>query len=118
MLLSSRLEDHMKTVGIDRSSFNMSTFEHICMNNIKKIYQHTGKCDDQQNLKDIIEATLLSTPEVFIDNSTNVHMTATPFKNQVIVNNYVYSQTYWMFNLKQKNVVLLLQIPTQSNENG
>ena len=33
----------------------------ICgMNNIKKIYQHAGKCDAQQNLKDIIDAVILS----------------------------------------------------------
>ena len=36
MLQSSRLEDHMKTIGIDQSSFTRSYFEHICMNNIKK----------------------------------------------------------------------------------
>ena len=42
------------------------------MNNIKKIYQHAGKCDDQQNLKDIIESAILSTTEGFTDNSTNV----------------------------------------------
>ena len=58
----------------------MSTFEHRCMNNIKKIYQHAGKCDDQQNLKDILEASLLSTPEGFIDNIPNVHMPSTPVK--------------------------------------
>ena len=45
LLQSSRLEDHMKTIGIDQSSFAKSSFEHICMNNIKKIYQHAGKCD-------------------------------------------------------------------------
>ena len=50
------------------------------LNTSKKIYQHSGKCDDQQNLKDIIEAALLSTPEVFIYNSPNVHMTSSPFK--------------------------------------
>ena len=33
------------------------------MNNIKNIYQHAGKCDDQQNIKDIIDAAILSTPE-------------------------------------------------------
>ena len=44
------------------------------MINIKNIYQHAGKCDDQQNLKDILEADLISTPEGFIDNSPNVHM--------------------------------------------
>ena len=70
MLKSSRLEDHMKTIGMDQSSFTRSSFEYRCMNNIKKIYQHAGKCDDQQNLKDILEAALLSTPEVFTDNSS------------------------------------------------
>ena len=63
MLQSSRLEDHMKTIGIDQSSFTRSSFEHTCMNNIKKIYQHAGKCNDQQNLKYIIDAAILYTPE-------------------------------------------------------
>ena len=72
MLQSSRLEDHMNTIGIDQSSFTRSSFEHICMNNIKKIYQHEGKCDDQKNLKDILEASILSTTEGFTDNSPNV----------------------------------------------
>ena len=40
---------------------------------IKNIYQHVGKCDDQQNLKDIIDAAILSTPEGVTDNSPNVH---------------------------------------------
>ena len=48
------------------------------MKNIKKIYQHAGKCDDQQNLKDIIDVAILSTPEEVTDNSTNVLMTSTP----------------------------------------
>ena len=51
------------------------------MNNIKKIYQHTGKCDDQHNLKYIIEAALLSTPELFTDKSPNVRMPSKPVKN-------------------------------------
>ena len=80
MLQSSRLEDHMKTIGIDKSSFARSSFEHICMNNIKNIYQHAGKCDDKKNLKDVIDATILSTPEGVTDNSPNVHMTSKPLK--------------------------------------
>ena len=44
------------------------------MNNIKNIYQHAGKCDDKKNLKDIIDAAILSTTEGVTDNSTNVHM--------------------------------------------
>ena len=80
MLQSSRLEDHMKTIGIDQSSFARSSFENRCMNNIKKIYQHAGKCDDQKNLKDIVDADILSTPQGVTDNSPNVHMTSTPVK--------------------------------------
>ena len=62
MLQSSRLEDHMKNIGIDQSIFTKSSFEHKCMNKIKKIHQHAGKCDDQQNLKDIIDSDMVSTP--------------------------------------------------------
>ena len=80
MLKSSRLEDHMKTIGIDQSSFTRSSFEHRCMNGIKKIYEHAGKCDDQKNLKDILEAVILSTPKGFTDNSPSVHMPSTPVK--------------------------------------
>ena len=65
---------------LQSSSFIRSSFEHRFMNNIKKIYQHAGKFDDQKNLKDILEAVLLSTPEGFIDNSPNMHMTSSPVK--------------------------------------
>ena len=50
------------------------------MNNIKNKYQHAGKRDDQQNLKDILEAALLPTPEGFTDYSPNVHMKSSPLK--------------------------------------
>ena len=50
------------------------------MNNIKKKYQHAGKCDDQQNLKDIIDAAILYTPEGVTDNIPNVHLTSSPVK--------------------------------------
>ena len=41
-----------------------------------------GKCDDQQNLKDIIDYAILSTPEGFTDNSPNVHLTSSPVRKQ------------------------------------
>ena len=63
MLQSPRLEDHMKTIGIDQSLCNCSYFEHKCLNKIKYIYQHAVKCDDQQNLKYILDADMVSTPE-------------------------------------------------------
>ena len=62
MLQSSRLEDHTNTIGIEQSLCNRSSFEHKCLNNIKNIYQHAGKCDYQQNLKDILYADMVSTP--------------------------------------------------------
>ena len=80
MLQSSRLEDRIKTIGIDQSSFARSYFERRCMNNIKNIYQHAGKCDDQQNIKDIIDAAILSTTEVVTYNISNVHMASKPVK--------------------------------------
>ena len=46
------------------------------MNNIKNIYQHAGKCDDQQNLKDIIYSGILSTPQGVTDHSPNLHLTS------------------------------------------
>ena len=59
MLQSPRLEYHMKTIGVDQSLCNRSSFEHKCMNNIKKIYQHTVKCDDQKNLENVLDADTL-----------------------------------------------------------
>ena len=44
-------------------------YEHRCLENIKNIYQSSGKCDDQQNYKAILEAYMVSTPEVFSENS-------------------------------------------------
>ena len=69
-----------ETIIIDRSSFTRSSFEHRCMNNIKNIYQHAGKCDDQQNLKDIIDSVILFNPEGVTDHSPNVHLTSSPVK--------------------------------------
>ena len=62
MLQSLHVEDHMNTIGIDQSFCNKSYFEHKYLKNIKKIYQHAGKCDDQQNLKYDIDADMVSTP--------------------------------------------------------
>ena len=70
----------MKTIGIDQSSFTRSSFEHKCLNNIKKIYQHAGKCNDQQNLKDIIYAAMVYITEGVTDNIPNVPMTSSPVK--------------------------------------
>ena len=80
MLISPRLEDHMKTIGIDQSLSKRPSFEHTFLNNIKKIYQHEGKCDDQQNLKDILDAAMVSTLEEVTDVSLGFHITQTTVK--------------------------------------
>ena len=64
-----RIKDHMNTIGIDQSLINSDIFEHRCLQNIKKLYQHSEKCGDQQQLKDILQADMVYTPEGFIKNS-------------------------------------------------
>ena len=109
MLQSTRLEDHMKTIGIDQSLSNRSSFEHKFLNNIRKIYQHAGKCDDQQTLKDVFDAAMVSTPEESTYVIPSLRKTPTTINIQVLGNHYVYSPTYLMLKLKQQNFVLELQ---------
>ena len=82
MLQSSCLEDHMKTIGIGQSLRNRPSVEHKCLNNIKKIYQHAGKCDDQQNLKDILYSDMVSISEEFTDVSPSLCITQKIVKNR------------------------------------
>ena len=71
------------------------------MNNIKKIYQHAGKCDAQQNLKDIIDAAILSTPEGVTDHSPNVNLTSD------------FALPYWRCVLRCCSNCLCINIPDQ-----
>ena len=61
MLQPQSLEDHMNTIGIDPSLCNRSSFEQMFLNNIKK-HKHADKCDNQQNLKDILDSAMVSNP--------------------------------------------------------
>ena len=47
---------------------------------ITKKNQHAGKWDDQQNLKDIIDADIFSNPEEVTYVSPSLHMTQTTAK--------------------------------------
>ena len=71
--------------------------------------QHAGKCDDQQNLKDILDAAMVSTPEEITDSSLSLRKTPKTVKNQVLVNHCVYSPKYLMLKRKQQNIVLELK---------
>ena len=79
------------------------------MNKIKNIYQHAGKCDEKQNLKDILEASLISAPEGFIDNSPNVHLPSTPVKKPSARKSLCLFTNILDVKPKTKNLVLWLQ---------
>ena len=46
----------------------------------QKLYKQSGKCDDQQQIKYILQADMVYTPEVLTDNSPISTMTSTQFK--------------------------------------
>ena len=80
MLQSPRLKYHVQKIGIYKSLSNNDLYEHKCIENIKKLYRQGGKCDCQQQFKDIIEADMVSTPEVFPYDIHISPMTSTPVK--------------------------------------
>ena len=61
MLQLTRLKYHTKNIGIDQYLSNWESFERNFFNNIRYIYQHSGKCDDQQTFKYVLESDLVST---------------------------------------------------------
>ena len=80
MFQSPLLKAHVQTIGIDPSLSNNNIYEHKCLENIKILYKQAGKCDDQQQFKDIIEAAMVSTPGGFTDNSPIYPRTSSPVK--------------------------------------
>ena len=62
MSQSLRLKYHVKIIGIDQSLRNTDLFEHKRLQKIKKLHRQAGKCDKQQQFKDILEADMVSTP--------------------------------------------------------
>ena len=62
MLQSLGLKYHVHTIGIDQSLSNNALYEHKCLENNNKLYKQSGKCDNQQQFKDILEDNMVSTP--------------------------------------------------------
>ena len=83
MLQSPRLEYYMKTIGIDQSLNSRPSVEHKFLNNIKKIHQHAGKCDEQQNLKYILDAAMVYTPGGVTDVIPSLCITQTTVKKPI-----------------------------------
>ena len=103
MLQSPRLKYHMKTIGIDQSLSNSALFEHICIKNINKLYQHAGKCENHQQFKYIIEAAMVSTTELFSNNSAISPTTPTSVKKLSARKSLCLFTN--MFDVKKKTVI-------------
>ena len=69
ILKSPRPKYHVQTIGIHPSLSNNAIYKHKYLENIKNLYEKAGKCDDQKQLKYILEAAMVSTPEGFTNNS-------------------------------------------------
>ena len=80
MLQSPLLKDHVNTIGIDPPLSNNTIYEHKCLENINKLYKQVGKCDNQQQFKDILEVAMVSTPELFTNNRPISPRTSTTAK--------------------------------------
>ena len=80
MLQSTRLNYHVNTIGIDSPLSKNAIYEHKCLENIKILYKQAGKCDDQQQFKDILEADMVSTTEGFTEISPISPRTSSPSK--------------------------------------
>ena len=63
MFQSPRLKYNVQTIGVDQSLSKNDTYELTCLQNIKKLYKQAGKCEDQQQFKDILEDDIIYTPE-------------------------------------------------------
>ena len=59
----------MFTIGLDQLLSNSYLYEHLCLENIKKLYKSAGKCDYQYQYKAILEASMVLTPEEIKYNS-------------------------------------------------
>ena len=77
---SPRLKYHVQTIGIDQSFSSNALYGHKCLQNIKKLYKHDGKCGNQKQLKNILEDAMVYNPEGFTNDSTIYPMTLIPVK--------------------------------------
>ena len=83
------------------------------------MYQHAGTCDNQPNLKDIIDDSMVSTPYVVTNKILNVPMTSTPVKKPSARKSLCFFAN--IFDVKQKNSKTLYcscKMKMQSHDSG
>ena len=66
---SELLKQHMVTIGVDQLLSDSTIHEHRCMEKIKKLNKSSIECNNQQNYKVILETSMISKHEGFIENS-------------------------------------------------
>ena len=71
-------------------------YEHICLENIKKIFKNSVKYDDQQKYNSILESEMVSTPEGFTDNIPMSTLPLVTVKNPSARNHSVNLLNYWI----------------------
>ena len=58
----------MVTIGIDQTLSSSAMYEHKCLENIKKLYRSSVKCDNHHYYKAMIETEMVFTPDIFTEN--------------------------------------------------
>ena len=92
----------MKTIGVEQSLCNRSSFEHNFLNDIKNIHQHAVKCDDQKKLKDVLDAAMVSTPEEITHYSHSLHMNQTTVKTSTSKSQCLFTSIFDVKNKTEK----------------
>ena len=71
----------MVTIGVNQLIINSAMYEHIYLENIQKLCKYSGKRDEQEQYKRVIESEMFSTSEEFTDNSPMSHRQYETVKN-------------------------------------
>ena len=98
----------MVIIDADRSLSNIALYEHRCLENIKKLYKLSEKCDDKQKYKSMIEANMVSTPEEFNENSPMSSGQSVPAKQYFVRKSL--RQFTETFDIKPKTSLLRMYI--------
>ena len=69
LLQSDKLKQHIVTIIIYQTLSNCTMYKHRYLENINKLYPFSVKCDDQLQFRSILGASMVSTHDIFTDNS-------------------------------------------------
>ena len=68
LLQSEQLKIHMANIGIDKSLMNSALYEHICLENMKRLYKSDGRYYYQPQYKSLMQSVMVSPPEYSNEN--------------------------------------------------